>query len=113
MLAIKEHVGLTNKKVFISYILLAGINDSREHAKELVRLIKNQGEKTYLYHVNLIRFNPGATYGTFSGTTTATIRAFQSVLKAAGVSNTLRENFGVNIAAACGQLYGKYEQAKR
>lgn len=110
MQALKEFVAETNKRVFIAYILLEGINDSLDHAKELARLIKNQGEKAYLYHVNLIRFNPGATFKTFKKPSTMRVNVFRKALTNFGIENTLRQSFGSEINAACGQLYGQYEK---
>lgn len=110
MAALKEFVEITNKRVFIAYVLLDGVNDSLEHAKELAKLIKRQGDKNYLYHVNLIRFNPGSTFNTFRKPSTNRVEVFRKALDNYGISNTLRQNFGVRINAACGQLYAKYER---
>jgi len=86
------------------------VNDSIDHAKEIARLIKNQGSKSYLYHVNLIRFNPGSTFGLFRKPSTTKIDVFRKTLDLHGIKNTLRQNFGVKIDAACGQLYANYER---
>ncbi len=112
MEALKEFIKVTNKKVFIAYVLLSGVNDSIEHAKELAKLIKKQGKKQYLYHVNLIRFNPGATFKPFNKPSTARVEVFRKALDNFGIKNTLRQSFGVKIDAACGQLYAKYEKMR-
>jgi len=111
MKALKDFVNETNKKVFIAYVLLENVNDSIDHAKEIARLIKNQGDKHYLYHVNLIRFNPGSTFGLFKKPSTARVSTFRKALDRYGIKNTLRQGFGVKINAACGQLYANYERA--
>lgn len=112
MKALKLYVEDTNKRVLIAYTLLADVNDTLEHAKALARLIKNQGAKSYLFEVKLIRFNPGLTTKQFIKPETEKIRAFQKILNDMGIKNTLRQSFGVNINAACGQLYADYEMQK-
>lgn len=113
MKALKEFVRQTNKRVFIAYVLLDGVNDSIDHAKEIAKLIKKQGEKQYLYHVNLIRFNTGATFIPYKKPSTGRVNTFRKVLDSCGIENTLRQSFGVKIDAACGQLYAKYEKVKK
>jgi len=106
MLALKGYVEETNKRVLLAYVLLAGVNDSIDHAEALTKLIKKQGAKSYLFEVKLIRFNPCKTKDNFSPASDAKIHAFQKVLDDFGIKNTLRQNFGVGISAACGQLAG-------
>lgn len=96
--ACDRYIAKTRRKVFFEYVMLAGINDSPEHARELAR--RMQG---HLYHVNLIPYNttPDAP---FSGTEQAQIWQFASILDQAGVPTTVRANMGRDITAACGQL---------
>ncbi len=111
MKALKEYIKVTNKKVFISYVLLGGVNDGAEHAEALAKLIKDQGEKQYLYHVNLIRLNPSATFSPFAKSSDDRTRKFQITLSRLGIYNTLRHSFGAEIDAGCGQLCAKYEKS--
>jgi 23S rRNA (adenine-C8)-methyltransferase len=113
MKAVNFYVKKTNNKVFISYLMLGNVNDDIEHANALYKLIKNQGPKSYLYHVNLIRFNPGPTIKEFSVTTAERIRKFQETLEKHHITSTLRQDFGVEIDAACGQLYAKYSNKEQ
>lgn len=53
-----EHIRVTSKKVYIAYIMLHGVNDSIEHAKEVVNLLRGRYRSGNLYHVNIIRYNP-------------------------------------------------------
>ncbi|MXI97697.1 hypothetical protein GRW26_23745, partial [Escherichia coli] len=53
-----EHIRLTSRKVYIAYIMLPCVNDSLEHANEVVSLLKSRYKSGKLYHVNLIRYNP-------------------------------------------------------
>lgn len=108
MQAIKEFIRVTNKRVFLAYVLLAGVNDTVDHAKAVAKLIQNQGEKQYLYHVNVIRFNAGATNILYKQPSAARVAAFRKVLSRSGIKNTLRQSFGTSIHAACGQLYAEY-----
>ena len=98
MSACARYVAQTNRKVFFEYVMLAGVNDREEHARELAALMAG-----HLYHVNLIPYNttPDAP---FRGTETEQIWRFAAVLDAAGVPTTVRANMGRDITAACGQL---------
>jgi 23S rRNA (adenine2503-C2)-methyltransferase len=88
----------TNKRVTYEYLLIKGINDQPEHAKELAKLLKNQ-----IALVNLIRFNPSPKIP-FEASRKKDIEAFQDILNARGINNTLRHSYGNDINAACGQL---------
>ncbi|MSO20596.1 MAG: 23S rRNA (adenine(2503)-C(2))-methyltransferase RlmN [Acidobacteria bacterium] len=86
------------EQLTFEYVLLAGVNDSIAHARELAKLICKLPCK-----VNLIGWNPGPELG-FRTTSDAVIRAFQAELKDRGISNYLRVPRGRDIFAACGQL---------
>jgi 23S rRNA (adenine2503-C2)-methyltransferase len=96
--ACDRYVRKTKRKVFFEYVMLRGVNDSDENARELARRMAG-----HLYHVNLIPYNttPGASY---AGTDQEQIWRFAAILEAAGVPVTVRQNMGRDIAAACGQL---------
>jgi 23S rRNA (adenine-C8)-methyltransferase len=108
--ALDEHVRKTKRKVFIAYALFGGLNDSQKHAAALVKLIKSRGKHSYLYHVNLIRYNAGDSAQVFKCPTKEKVDSFRATLERFGISVTLRQSFGTNINAACGQLYGGYEK---
>lgn len=86
------------EKLTFEYVLLAGVNDSLAHARELARLVK-----TLPCKINLIGWNPGPQLG-FKTTSDADIRAFQAELRDRGIANYLRLPRGRDIYAACGQL---------
>jgi 23S rRNA (adenine2503-C2)-methyltransferase len=96
--ACDRYIAKTNRKVFFEYVMLRGVNDSPQHAQELVRRMKGR-----LYHVNLIPYNatPDAP---FQGTDDTAIWEFAAILDKAGIATTVRQNMGRDIAAACGQL---------
>jgi 23S rRNA (adenine2503-C2)-methyltransferase len=98
MAACERYVEKTRRKVFFEYVMLAGVNDSPESARELAGLMRG-----HLYHVNLIPYNstPDAPY---AATPDARIWEFAKILDDAGVPVTVRQNMGRDIAAACGQL---------
>ncbi|MBV8372504.1 MAG: 23S rRNA (adenine(2503)-C(2))-methyltransferase RlmN [Candidatus Eremiobacteraeota bacterium] len=93
-----RYVNKTHRKVFFEYVMLEGVNDGVDCARELAALMRG-----HLYHVNLIPYN-ATPAGPFSATSDARIWEFANILDAAGVPTTVRRNMGRDIAAACGQL---------
>lgn len=89
-----------NKDITIEYVMLQGVNDSTDHAHELVKVLKGTPSK-----INLIPFNPfpGNEYGRSSN---SRIDRFSKVLQAAGLTCIVRRTRGDDIDAACGQLVG-------
>lgn len=103
-----NHINKTNRRVFLGYLLLGGVNDSVKHANGLVQLIKNRGKNWYLYHVNLIRYHPCPSPVKYVKPSEKETQAFVEVLKKNNISYSVRQSFGEDIFAACGQLYGEY-----
>jgi 23S rRNA (adenine2503-C2)-methyltransferase len=97
----RRYVGLRRRKVFVEYVMLAGVNDRVEQARLLARTL---GTKEF--KVNLIPYNPT---GAFDGSSRKAIDAFASTLRGAGVPTTIRVTRGRDIAAACGQLAANRE----
>ncbi|MGZ5061866.1 MAG: 23S rRNA (adenine(2503)-C(2))-methyltransferase RlmN [Usitatibacter sp.] len=87
--------------ITFEYVMLAGVNDAPDHAKELARLLKKVPSK-----VNLIPFNGFADSG-FERSSMERIKRFQQVLLDAGFIATIRRTRGDDIDAACGQLAGQ------
>jgi 23S rRNA (adenine2503-C2)-methyltransferase len=87
--------------ITFEYVLLKGVNDAPDHAKELARTLKDTPCK-----VNLIPFNPFPESG-FEKTEPDRVRLFQKVLMDAGYIATVRKTRGDDIDAACGQLAGQ------
>ena len=96
--ACERYVEKTHRKVFFEYVMLSGVNDSDECARELATLMRG-----HLYHVNLIPYN-STPDGPFAGTNDERIWKFAAILDDAGVPTTVRKNMGRDISAACGQL---------
>jgi 23S rRNA (adenine2503-C2)-methyltransferase len=98
MAAVERYVAATKRKVFFEYVMLAGVNDSDEHARDLARRMKGP-----LYHVNLIPYN-STSDALLRGSDDTRIWAFAKLLEREGVAVTVRTPMGRDIAAACGQL---------
>lgn len=107
--SLQRYFKKNKRKVFIEYVLLSGENDRLEHAKELIRFIRDVGS-VHLLHVNLIVWNPTDTSHVSSQRETA--MKFKEFLLARGVHATLRKNLGLDISGACGQLVIRKEAAR-
>jgi 23S rRNA (adenine2503-C2)-methyltransferase len=92
----RRYVELRHRKVFVEYVMLAGVNDSPADARALAALLDPAGFK-----VNLIPYNPT---GLYSGSSCETIERFKRVLERARIPATVRLTRGRDIEAACGQL---------
>ncbi len=103
LVALDVHAHATNRKVFLAYTLLGGINDSDQHLHALIDLV-NHRPQARLYQVDLIPYNPGGSRIAFSPPDSRRLHAFQSKLISAGIHTTVRAQFGADIEAACGQL---------
>ncbi len=91
------------RRVFVEYVMLAGINDRYEQALALARALADPGgEPTSVFKVNLIPYNP--TSSLYRGSSRESIAAFRAALESRGVPTTVRLTRGRDIAAACGQL---------
>ena len=92
----RRHVARVNRRVYVEYVMLDGVNDSIEQAAALAELLGTDDFK-----VNLIPYNPT---GAYDGSSRARIGAFKWVLDRAHVPATVRLTRGRDIEAACGQL---------
>jgi 23S rRNA (adenine2503-C2)-methyltransferase len=92
----RRHHERTRRRVFVEYVMLAGVNDSPAQARALAALLGRDAFK-----VNLIPYNPT---GMFGGSSRTAIASFKAELDAARVPSTVRLTRGRDIAAACGQL---------
>lgn len=101
MKTVKKYIEKTSRRVTFEYIMLSGINDSEECAKELANLLT--GVNGY---VNLIPYNK--TSGPYEKSNAYTIDRFYDILKKMKINVTVRREFGSKVDAACGQLRSKY-----
>ncbi len=98
MQAVDEYAKRTNRKVFFEYLLLKGINDTKEEAEALAHLLQHNPR---LFHVNLIKYHDT---DMFTATQREERMSFMRRLQRLGVPVTHRISFGEDIDAACGQL---------
>ncbi|WP_149587635.1 23S rRNA (adenine(2503)-C(2))-methyltransferase RlmN [Tabrizicola flagellatus] len=106
--ALKAYPGLSNsERITFEYVMLDGVNDTKEDAHRLVKLLEGIPAK-----VNLIPFNewPGAPYRRSSGNR---IHAFADIIYKAGYASPIRTPRGEDIMAACGQLKSATERARK
>lgn len=96
--ACREYFDRTGREITLEYILLRGVNDQPEHAKELATLAQRLRS-----NVNLIRYNEvkGLPFGRPA---TEDVHRFQEILRRQRVNVHIRASRGRDIAAACGQL---------
>ncbi len=92
----RRYVELRRRKVFVEYVMLAGVNDSPTDAKALAAVLDPRSFK-----VNLIPYNPT---GIYEGSSRDTIERFKAVLERGRIPATVRLTRGRDIEAACGQL---------
>jgi len=100
----RRYVALRHRKVFVEYVLLAGINDSPSDARTLAAALDPKSFK-----VNLIPYNPT---GRYEGSSREAIERFKAVLVRARIPATVRLTRGRDIEAACGQLAAAPRQPK-
>jgi 23S rRNA (adenine2503-C2)-methyltransferase len=92
----RRHYELRHRKVYVEYVMLAGVNDSRDDARALAKLLDRE-----IFKVNLIPYNPT---GMYDGSSRDHIARFKAVLDSARIPATVRLTRGRDIEAACGQL---------
>jgi len=93
--------------ITFEYVMLDGVNDSEEHARELIRLVRDVPCK-----FNLIPFNPFPASG-FKRSPAQRVRRFVDILMQAHIVTTTRKTRGEDIDAACGQLAGQVRDRTR
>jgi 23S rRNA (adenine2503-C2)-methyltransferase len=96
--ACRRYVARTHRRITFEYVMIGGVNDLPEHARELGRLVRD-----FPAHVNLIPLNPVPERDLEPSPPEAVAR-FRQLLAGAGVQCTVRRQLGVSIDAACGQL---------
>ena len=98
----------TNNRISFEYALIAGFNDQPKHVQELKQLLKGMD-----CHLNVIPVNPVANTAQFSRPDKKQVAAFIKALQKAGLHASVREEKGVDIDGACGQLRGKVLKEKQ
>jgi len=101
----RRYFALRRRKVFVEYVMLAGVNDRVEQARRLAELLDRR-----VFKVNLIPYNPT---GMYDGSSREAIAAFKAALEEQGLRATVRLTRGRDIEAACGQLAAVPKRAAR
>ncbi|MGC9394946.1 MAG: 23S rRNA (adenine(2503)-C(2))-methyltransferase RlmN [Anaerolineae bacterium] len=96
--ALKTYTTATQRRVMLEWVMIDGVNDTREQAEALVARFGGIPA-----HVNVIQLNPTLEFDAQPATPEA-MDAFIAILDRAGIPHTMRQRRGAPIAAACGQL---------
>lgn len=102
--ALKKYIEKTGRRITIEYVMIKGLNESNEHAKQTAAFLKD-----IKCNVNLIPYNAVEKNG-FQKPDNSTIMKFKYVLEHSGKKVTIRLERGADIDAACGQLNSKIKQ---
>jgi 23S rRNA (adenine2503-C2)-methyltransferase len=94
--AVDAYMAKKGRKVMFEYLMISGVNDKDEHARELARLLRKR-----MCVVNLIAYNDT---GVFKATPNTVMKHFKEILEQNGIEATVRYKFGNDINGACGQL---------
>lgn len=95
------------RSITMEYVMLAGVNDTPEHAQQLIKILNGVRAK-----MNLIPFNPFP-MTQYQRSDMNTIQRFRDILMKAGLNTTIRRTRGDDIDAACGQLVGQVKDRTR
>lgn len=105
--ACKYYIDKTNRRITFEYALVKDVNDTKEEAKALAKLLKGM-----LCHVNLIPVNE-IKENSFKRSSKKSIEDFSEILKNNGIEVTTRREMGSDINAACGQLRRSYIKTQK
>ena len=104
--ACRRYYDATSRRIHFEYAMIDGVNDSEEHAKELLKRLKGLPS-----HVNMIPLNH-VEESPLKPSSKAAVAKFQKILEDGGVTATVRRTLGSDIDASCGQLRRKYNKEK-
>ncbi len=102
--ALTDYIFSTKRRVFVEYVLMDGINNSRSTANKLNSFLRSMAAPKY-FVVNIIPYN--RTGGPYRAPTKEKIQLFAKLLEDMGIEVTTRKSMGADIEGACGQLAGK------
>ena len=105
--ACRYYIDKTGRRITFEYSLVSGVNDSKEDARSLGRILKGM-----LCHVNLIPVNE-IKENTLKRPSKKVIEEFEEILKNNGIEVTVRREMGSDINAACGQLRKSYIESEK
>ncbi|MBQ4641817.1 MAG: 23S rRNA (adenine(2503)-C(2))-methyltransferase RlmN [Oscillospiraceae bacterium] len=100
--ACRRYYQETSRRIHFEYAMIDGVNDTQEHAKELLSRLKGLPAHLNLIPLNHVEESP------LKPSTKAAVAAFQKTLEDGGLTTTVRRTLGSDIDASCGQLRRKY-----
>ena len=100
--ACRRYFDATGRRIHFEYAMIDGVNDSVEHAKELLRRLKGLPAHFNLIPLNHVEESP------LKPSSRAAVATFQKTLEDGGITATVRRTLGGDIDASCGQLRRKY-----
>ena len=100
--ACRRYFDATGRRIHFEYAMIDGVNDSVDHAKELLRRLKGLPAHFNLIPLNHVEESP------LKPSSRAAVATFQKTLEDGGITATVRRTLGGDIDASCGQLRRKY-----
>jgi len=100
--ACRRYFDATGRRIHFEYAMIDGVNDSQDHAKELLRRLKGLPAHFNLIPLNHVEESP------LKPSSRAAVAAFQKCLEDGGITATVRRTLGGDIDASCGQLRRKH-----
>lgn len=105
---LNRHVETTRRKVYLAYLLIAGVNDTADHLHALADLVHSL-VRPDLFHISVIRYNEAiGADSTYRAPSSTQVHEFVLGLEERGLQATQRRQLGTGIDAACGQLHARY-----
>lgn len=102
--ACRRYYQATSRRISFEYAMIDGVNDSQEHAKELLKRLKGLPAHFNLIPLNRVEESP------LKPSSREAVAAFQKQLEQGGVTATVRRTLGGDIDASCGQLRRKFNR---
>ena len=102
--ACRRYFDATGRRIHFEYAMIDGVNDSVDHAKELLRRLKGLPAHFNLIPLNHVEESP------LKPSSKAAVAKFQKILEDGGITATVRRTLGGDIDASCGQLRRKYNK---
>jgi 23S rRNA (adenine2503-C2)-methyltransferase len=100
--ACRRYFDATGRRIHFEYAMIDGVNDTPEHARELLRKLKGLPAHFNLIPLNHVEESP------LKPSSKAAVATFQKILEDGGITATVRRTLGGDIDASCGQLRRKY-----
>ena len=105
--ACRRYFDATGRRIHFEYAMIDGVNDTQDHARELLRRLKGLPAHFNLIPLNHVEESP------LKPSSRAAVAAFQKTLEDGGITATVRRTLGGDIDASCGQLRRKYTKEKK